>query len=341
MVHIAPRAMESLLFVNPRKPENQNTMNDTHEIDFLASQVKTWEGEVTVARIQGECKIGFQKASAVAEKLGIIGSAPDCAVSDEPAATTNQDFAQIAVYEAATAPRNPGTGLGHLIQRFDCGSLLTCCKPNPETTDNQIGEALVDVLHVKDWTELAIGDLIVELRDTRGMKDVIPQIISHLNLEDSYKTLSQYAHVAKTVPNNLRELPNLRYSHLAEVACARFSKEPAEQAAAVEEILTKASAECLNVSQTREAVLNKKGTTTKPTDPPPEVRVGRFIVVYFEDCWKSYSCDELPDADSHHIVVDTQSASIACEGCSIGTPVWGPLVYEKLPATVVEVEVES
>lgn len=313
-------------------------MNDQHEIDFIASQVKTWEGEVTVARIQGECKIGFQKATAVAEKLGIIPKQPT-----EPV-TPNQDSAQLAVVEAATAPRNPGTGLGHLIQRFDCGSLLTCCKPNPETTDTQIGEALVDVLHVKDWTELAIGDLIIELRDTRGMKDVIPQIISHLNLEDNYKTLSQYAHVAKTVPNNLRELPNLRYSHMAEVACARFSKEPSEQAAAVEEILTKASAECLNVSQTREAVLNKKGTTTKPTEPPaPEKPKYIFIdkealsrgEIIIHSSMKEPYCDEA----SLCISLETLDYSTECHGNRLHT--WTPISEVELIDPVVEVEVEE
>lgn len=178
---------------------------------------------------------------------------------------------------AAASQENIGMGLGEVLKWFDLGDHLTQCKPTSETTDIQIGRGIEVLAGVRNWTELGLGDLLNALED-RGHEGLIPQIISQLGIEDSYQTIRKYQTTARAVPNELRELPNLKYSHLAEAATSKFSDDPEEQATAIREVLTEASTKALNVTQTREACLNRKGKTTKPT-PPPEPKKPGFIMI--------------------------------------------------------------
>lgn len=251
---------------------------------------------------------------------------------------------ELEIIQFAGQPLNLGVALGEVLQKFNHGQHLTQCRPREGTTDLDIGRGIAVLSGVKNWTELGLGDLINELED-RGYENVIPQLISEIGLEESYPTLSAYARTARAVSNDLRELPGLHYSHLQEVANSRFSKDPTEQAKAVREVLTDASERRLNVSQTREAVLNRKGKSTKPTPPSAPVapvrKHGRYIVLLPENCIMSYSCDELPENESGAIIIDTLEGDISCQGCSAGVPVWQALSYRKLAPVIQVVEVEK
>jgi hypothetical protein len=313
-------------------------MNNQHEIDFYAAQVKTWDGEVTVARIQADCRVGYQKAVRIAQQLGI--TQPDDPVPTELVETfENNVSAELAIVEAAVTDVNPGIALGNLLKNFDLGPELTCCRPLPETTDLQIGEALRAVKNISSFSEWAWGDLINEL-EARGYENVVDQVASHFHMEAQTKWLYNCATVARRVPVEHRS-QKLHFSHYAEIATRRYSADEKENQEKVIELIQSAEKEGWNTVQTRAEAKRAQGKEEKPTPPPPKKKLGRFIVVYFDDCWKSYSCDQLPDADDHHIVIDTESQLIACEGCSLGTPVWRPLPYETLEATATEPEVEE
>lgn len=337
--------------------------NTDQEIKFLATEAQKIQGDITVSSIISHCKVGYNKAKSIFDYLQEKGvevviepEAVDQTI--EPVAETipveetvivvdevlpEKDHSQeLAIIEAGSQPLNLGAALGQLLQKFSMGEKLTQCVPIEGTTDLDIGRGIQVLTGVKNWTELGLGDLINEL-ESRGHENVIPAIISNLGLEESYSTLSAYARTAKVVSNELRELPGLRYSHLNEVACSKFSDDPEKQSQAVKEVLIAASEKGLNVAQTREAVLNRKGKSTKPTPkstPTVTSKHGRYIVVSKIECEHSYSTDQLPDADGDHIVIDTLDSVISCHACS-GLPTWIPLPLEKLAATATEVEVEA
>jgi len=333
--------------------------DEQREIEFLASMAKSIEGEITVSRLQSELKIGFQKANSVfnflLQKSSDLPEMELVITSDEekeiekvinasleapPEITKEVPSLELAIVEAAVAPINLGHSLGEVLRDFDLGEHLTGCLPKEGIGGIKVGRALTVLTGVKNWSELGIGDLLNWL-DDNGYKNVIPQIISALGLEDSYSTYSKYRIVARNSPNDLRELPGIHFSHLSEVCCSKFSSDPEEQKKIIREVLTDASERSLNVAQTREACLNRKGKSTPPTPAPVQKKHGRFIVIFPHDCLSSITCDELPDADEEHIVIDLEAASIACSGCSAGVPVWSPLVFEKLEATASETVIEE
>jgi hypothetical protein len=216
----------------------------------------------------------------------------------------NQDSAELAVIEAANTG-NLGLGLGEVLTWFDLGPSLTQCKPTEHTTDIQIGRGIEVLAGVKNWSELGIGDLLNALED-RGHGELIPQIISQIGLEESYPTIQRYRVTARAVSNDLRELPNIKFSHLAEVATSRFSKDPAKQAETIREVLIEASERGYNVSQTREACLNRKGKETAPTPPPKKTY--RYLV-FTPDCGRT-CCGEFTNVEPHtepgQVVFDLQ-----------------------------------
>lgn len=249
-------------------------MKDIHEIDFLASQVKTWEGEVTVARIQSGCKVGYQKAVQIAAKLGVQD---DSAVPDEHAVEeAAKQSVELAIVEAASLDVNPGIALGNLLKNFDLGESLTCCRPLPETTDIQIGEALRAVKNISSFSEWAWGDLINEL-ERRGHQNVVDQVAAHFHMENQQKWLYSCATVAERVPVEHRS-QSLHFSHFSEIATKRYDKDPKKNQEKIIELIKSAEKEGWNTVQTRAEAKRAQGKEEAPT-PPPEPEKPKFLVV--------------------------------------------------------------
>ncbi len=341
--------------------------NDTKaEIDFYVQQSKSLQGEITIPILQSELRIGYQKAKlvmeAISKEMGLSETPEEIydATNLQPFSLSeplvneeieqpgeaeeipNRDSQELAVVEAANTG-NLGLGLGEVLKWFDLGDSLTQCKPTDETTDIQIGRGIEVLAGVKNWSELGIGDLLNALED-RGHGELIPQIISQIGLEESYPTIKRYQATARACSNDLRELPNIKFSHLAEVATSRFSKDPVEQDRIVREVLTEASEKGYNVSQTREACLNRKGKSTQPT-PPPDAKKPGYILIDRESLlrgdiviWASHK-EPLCNESALCISIENMDFSSECHGNSLH--VWLPIAVKDEMENVNQPELEE
>lgn len=347
-----------------------NATTQQFEIQSYVNMAKNLEGEITISRLISELRIGHNKAKQVMEAMGLdtptannepeiveelarrvggfaTGTESATEITFEkleeayPVVSAAHDANELAIVEAACAPVNIGVGLGNVLQRFDLGDDLTQCKPKDGLSDAEIASALPIITGVQKWTEFALGDIINEL-EARGHENVIHQVISHLNLEDNYQTLYRYAKTSKATPNELRGKPGMSFSHYAEIACAKYSKDPAEQAKAVVELIEEVSVAGMNVAQVRAAVKAKQGKEEKPT-PPPEIKPPRYIIIDKDGLGAGnplvYLSDREPLCDEGKLCIDTESQaySTKCEGNRLHT--WMPMV--KVEDEIPEMDAEA
>lgn len=233
----------------------------------------------------------------------------------------DSDKKELAVLKGAASLVNAGQALGNVLRNCDLGEHLTQCIPKEGMSEEQLGETFLAVSGAGDWSKWAKGDLINEF-EKRGIPNALSTICSKLNIEHEYQTLSRYARTSASIPLDQRALPNLRFSHYAEISCTRFDKDPVKQKGHISEVLKEASEMALNVAQVREACLARKGKETEPTPPP--AKKYRWLVI--EDCasGKMYLTDKEPEGGDGRWAIDIDEGVFA-EAHAENLHAWMPI----------------
>lgn len=248
------------------------------------------------------------------------------------------DKKELAILKGASSLVNAGQALGNVLRNCDLGEHMTQCIPKEGMTEEQLGETFLAVSGAGDWSKWAKGDLINEF-EKRGIPNALSTICSQLNIENEYQTLSRYARTSASTPLDQRALPNLRFSHYAEISCTRFDKDPVKQKEHISEVLQEASEKALNVAQVREACLARKGQETAPTPPP--AKKYRWLVI--EDCasGKMYLTDKEPEGGDGTWAIDMEEGVFA-EAHGETLHAWMPIArMDAEVATNLEPEMEE
>lgn len=305
------------------------------------------EAFITTTRLKATLEMleaGMMNPSDMEEWMGEVADDIQLAKDHESLVNekteTEAQSLELAIVEAANTG-DLATGITEVLKHFDMGVSMNQCKPKEGTTDIQIGRGVEVMAGLKNWSSLGLADLLNALED-RGHEDAVNQIITQLGLEDDYVNLHKHRLTARVVSDDLRSLPGLKLSHLCEVATSRFSKDPEEQKTAIKEVLTEASEKGYNVLQTREACLNRKGKTTKPT-PLPAKTFPRYLI-YVPNC-QSPCCASYTNVEPHtepgQVVFDLQEGLVSFTETKAHYHVWQPVPTNCPPPIPQIIEVED
>lgn len=298
---------------------------DKQEVKFLAQQAKNLEGAIDINRLISELKIGYNKAKAVLEEMGMSqADAPVEIVNDDIVTAEVVPSPELAIVQAAQVD-NLGAGLGMVLKKFDCGVGLNQLVCTEDTVDTDLGMAITVLLGLKDFSEFALGDAINELKK-RGHENAIEQIASVLNRDCDFTTLAGYAKTASVIPPGKRDFKGLSYTHYSEAARAKYDSDPEKNRESALDVLSIASERGLNVAQTRAEVKIKQNKKTPPTPPPP--RVFPRYIIHVAQCTGAictFYSEYEPHTEPGTIVIDTKEGLVSRVETKGGLHCWEPI----------------
>lgn len=172
-----------------------------------------------------------------------------------------KEAAELALFESV---KDTTLSFADLSDSFDTGENNNQFIAKDGTTDEQLFAAFNASLNMGEFTSWMKGDLVVEI-ENRGHVNVISRIAEQRGIP--FPSLYRMARTARAFPPSERQA-GVGFTTYSEIANAKFSDKPEEQAKAVKELADKAISEGKTKAlEVRDLVKQKQG---KPTGPAPE-----------------------------------------------------------------------
>lgn len=174
-----------------------------------------------------------------------------------------QEAKELALFDSV---KDSTIDFGTLAKSFDTGENMDRFVAKKDVTDEQLFAALNASFHMGEFSSWMKGDLVVALQD-RGHQNVVTRLSEQKGIP--FPSLFRMSQTSRQFPPSERQ-KGVSFTFYSEIANAKFSEKPEENAKAVREVVAKALTEGKTKAQeVRELVKAKQGKPA-PAGPKPQ-----------------------------------------------------------------------